>query len=154
MFNDKKTIASFLVIVFLFILDRLLKTLALNGLFNNYQIYKDWLKFNFMPNPYIAFSLPINGIFLIVFINIAILGLLLLTIKCWQKNQKINSIFLLASILGAASNLYDRLRFNYVIDYLDLKYFTVFNIADALILIGIVFFLFNQKTKHKTNLIK
>ena len=39
-------------------------------------------------------------------------------------------------VLGAASNLYDRLKYEYVIDYIDLKWFTVFNLADSMIVVG------------------
>lgn len=39
-------------------------------------------------------------------------------------------------LAGALGNLYDRLRFGYVIDYLDLRVWPVFNIADASICVG------------------
>jgi signal peptidase II len=47
---------------------------------------------------------------------------------------------LLASSLvigGAVSNLYDRVRFGYVIDYLDFRVWPVFNVADAAICVGV-----------------
>ncbi len=47
---------------------------------------------------------------------------------------------LLASSLvigGAAGNLYDRLRFGYVVDYFDFRVWPVFNIADAAICTGV-----------------
>lgn len=37
---------------------------------------------------------------------------------------------------GAAGNLYDRVRFGYVVDFLDLRIWPVFNIADSAITIG------------------
>lgn len=40
-------------------------------------------------------------------------------------------------IAGALGNLYDRLRFGYVIDFLDFRVWPVFNIADASICIGV-----------------
>jgi signal peptidase II len=47
-----------------------------------------------------------------------------------------NSGLLLFIIFGAISNLVDRLKFGYVIDYIDIKYFTVFNLADIMIVVG------------------
>lgn len=38
---------------------------------------------------------------------------------------------------GAAGNLYDRLRFGYVVDYLDFRVWPVFNVADAAICAGV-----------------
>ncbi|MBU1778489.1 signal peptidase II, partial [Patescibacteria group bacterium] len=46
-------------------------------------------------------------------------------------------------IFGAISNLTDRLEYGYVIDYFSLKYFTIFNLADVMIVIG-VFCLFKK----------
>jgi lipoprotein signal peptidase len=54
------------------------------------------------------------------------------------------SVYSAAIILGATSNLADRFQYGYVIDYFDLKYFTVFNLADVLIVggtIGLLWFL-------------
>ncbi len=47
-------------------------------------------------------------------------------------------IVLLISLIiaGAVSNLIDRLKFGYVIDYIDVSWFTVFNLADSAITIG------------------
>jgi hypothetical protein len=49
-------------------------------------------------------------------------------------------------LIGAISNLYDRLSYSYVIDYLDLKYFTVFNVADAMIVLPVFSILLFQYT--------
>ena len=38
---------------------------------------------------------------------------------------------------GAFGNLYDRLRFGYVIDFLDFRVWPVFNLADACICVGV-----------------
>lgn len=49
----------------------------------------------------------------------------------------------LALILGgAAGNLIDRLRFGYVIDFIDLRFWPVFNVADSCITIGAVILFF------------
>ena len=55
-----------------------------------------------------------------------------------QKNQVFSTI-LFFTILGASSNFYDRLKYGFVVDYLDLKYFTVFNVADAMISLSVLF---------------
>lgn len=39
---------------------------------------------------------------------------------------------------GALGNLVDRLRFGYVIDYVDLRWWYVFNLADTAIVLGVV----------------
>ena len=37
---------------------------------------------------------------------------------------------------GAASNFFDRIRYGAVIDYIDVRWFTVLNIADIMISVG------------------
>jgi signal peptidase II len=51
-------------------------------------------------------------------------------------------------LCGATGNLIDRLRLGYVVDFLDFRFWPVFNIADSLITCGVViliFLLFNKK---------
>ncbi len=53
-------------------------------------------------------------------------------------------------ITGAISNIIDRLSYGYVIDYLSLRYFTVFNLADVMISSGaIILILKNLKKTNK-----
>ena len=43
---------------------------------------------------------------------------------------------------GALGNLYDRVRFGYVVDFLDLRVWPVFNFADACITLGVAWILY------------
>lgn len=123
-----------------FILDLFLKNLALDGVFNTpVKVIGNLFKISFVPNYYIAFSLPVSGFWLNIAISFIVLGLLiwLIWLILSKKCAKILIYPLTILILGAISNLVDRWRFGYVIDYLDLKYFTVFNLADVLIVSAI-----------------
>ncbi len=48
---------------------------------------------------------------------------------------------------GACGNLVDRLRFGYVVDFLDFKIWPVFNLADSAVTVGVVLILW--KLCHK-----
>ncbi len=139
----------FLSTIFFVVLDRFLKNLALQ-LPVPFNLVGSILKFHFTPNPYIAFSLPLTGIGLNIIIVIIILILVyycFFLLKTGRGNEGIVLIFI---ILGAISNLIDRLEFGYVVDYFDLKYFTVFNLADAMIVAGVIVLLFlRMKTPQK-----
>ncbi len=57
-------------------------------------------------------------------------------------------------LAGALGNLYDRVRFGYVIDFLDFRVWPVFNVADASICLGVslaVFHLLKTKRLSKGN---
>jgi lipoprotein signal peptidase len=91
-------------------------------------------------NKNIAWSLPIvPAIFYFVWIAI-VTGLIFLFLKSKIFYQQ---IFLAIIFSGAISNMIDRIRFGCVVDYIDLKFFPVFNLADVYITLGVIFIIFN-----------
>lgn len=73
------------------------------------------------------------------------LGFLLLASLLRNKQFNFSSALLLG---GAVSNLIDRLRFGYVVDYIDLKYLPVFNLADLFIVLGTILILLEWGSKR------
>lgn len=55
----------------------------------------------------------------------------------YRRKNSLSVMGLAIIILGAFSNLLDRIFFGAVVDYIDLKYYTVFNLADVMIVLGI-----------------
>ncbi len=134
-----RIITVFLVIFF----DRFFKSLSLVGGFDEpIRLCGGWLSLSFSTNRNIAFSLPLSGPFLEVAIFLIILGLILFFARFIKEENHLLALCFLAIIAGAVSNLFDRLRFGYVVDYIYLKYFSVFNLADALIVVGTIAFVF------------
>jgi signal peptidase II len=149
-FFNIKIAVMMLSAVFFVGLDRAIKVFSLSHP-GNFQVIGDILKFDPIENKNIAFSLPLNGVWLEVMIAAIIIFLLFIFVDSIKKQTLVKACFLLIIILGAASNLHDRIVFGAVIDYLDLKYFTVFNLADVMIVtgaIGTVFMLFNEDKKN------
>lgn len=138
--QNTKKIAWCLAGAIFFIVDRYLKSLAITE-HNNFKIINDWLIFNFVPNRNIAFSLPVNGLGLNIIIGIVIIGITIYL--SLVKLNNLEKISLFAILLGAISNLIDRLQYGYVIDYFDLKWFTIFNLADVLISLGTVLLIYS-----------
>lgn len=138
-----KNIAGLIVVAMFFIGDRILKVLAINQPEESVRkIIGHIFYFSFTPNYYIAFSLPLRGILLNIIIGLAIILMIFFLINSLiKKRNNWVSIGLAGVILGAVGNYYDRLKFDYVIDYLYLKYFTVFNLADVLITLGAIIIL-------------
>lgn len=132
--------------VFLVITDRFLKSLAQIYWQENPQEISSFLHLGFFKNQFIAFSLDtiINPLFIILPILIALLTYFFYTLKNQHLYKATGLMFILA---GAMSNLYDRLLYGYVIDYIDLRYFTVFNLADMMICGGVMYLL-HQNVKN------
>lgn len=98
---------------------------------------------NSICNKNIAWNIPVYpGIFYFIWIA-TITGLTYSFFKFKSYYQK---IFLILILSGAISNIIDRLRFGCVVDYIDLKFFPVFNLADVYITLGVIFLIvFNLK---------
>jgi signal peptidase II len=97
------------------------------------------LKFSFsvisICNKNIAWSIPVSpGVFYFFWIFIFIFLILLF----FKSTNYFGKIFLIFIISGAASNVIDRIRFGCVLDYMDLKFWPVFNLADVYITMGII----------------
>lgn len=127
--------------VFLVISDRFLKVYSEKiWKYNHLHVFPG-LELTFFKNKFIAFSLDtiINPIFIIIPVFIFLLVYFIKKLK--SKNLK-EATILLFIIVGAASNLYDRVVYGYIIDYISLQYFTVFNLADVMISGGIIYYIF------------
>jgi len=147
-----KNIVRLIVLAIFFLIDRYLKYLALNYSNKPFTLIKGLLSFNFIPNYQIAFSLPFSGSWLniIIIIIIATIGYYLLSNR--KKLRPVELISLSTIIMGATSNLIDRLTYGFVIDYLDLNWFTIFNLADAMISIStLILFIYLIKLPKKNS---
>ncbi|MCX6765412.1 MAG: signal peptidase II [Candidatus Moranbacteria bacterium] len=53
-----------------------------------------------------------------------------------KKSVIHNSLFIIPVLAGATSNIIDRIMFGCVIDFIDLKFWPAFNLADSFIVLG------------------
>lgn len=135
----KIRMTAYILTVILIIFDRFFKFLAANDFFSKpMEIIGDVFQLNFAGNFNIAFSLPLGGFWLNVIIIFLIFALIYNLLYLIKKRDYQKADYLLFIVFGAISNLLDRLRYGYVIDYFDLKYFTVFNLADVMIVGGVI----------------
>jgi signal peptidase II len=67
----------------------------------------------------------------------------ILLLCLWVRMRKGDAVLRLSALLiiaGALSNMIDRARFGYVIDFLDFRIWPVFNIGDSAITVGVIIF--------------
>ncbi len=145
------------VLLLLFVVDRAIKYYFYKNPTINFggDFFYNQLSFHFVKNFGIAFGLPVFGPILFGLI-IIILFFLISFLLSQIKEKKYELIFPLTLIIvGAISNLIDRIKFGFVVDYIDLTWFTVFNLADCLITFGVLLFLFfsyRKKTDKRQSL--
>lgn len=143
-----KTTAIFLAVVFLFVIDRLLKFLALDGAI--LPLLGPLVQFNFSANYGIAFSLPLARNLIVIMVLLIIFYLYKLLIDSFKEKTlaKVTGFSLI--ITGALSNLFDRINFGYVVDYIEVRYFSILNLADVMIFCGVVTVLWKMTKKEPT----
>jgi len=128
-----------IIVLSVILLDQTTKFLALRflQLHTPVPLIKNFLNLTLVHNRGAAFGLLQNQLLLFVLISLFAVGLIIYSLK-----SKANSIILklsLSLILGGAiGNLIDRLRFGFVVDFLDLRVWPVFNIADSVITLAAV----------------
>jgi len=142
----------------LFIIESLIKYYFILNKIPDQGFYLfSFLQIGFYANEYIAFGIPLPQL-LTIFLVVIIL--IVLSIFWWQALIKKNIWQLLSIsiiILGALSNFLDRLLYGFVIDYLNIFIWPVFNLADAMIVFGVIIYLifeFKKKRIDKVKIIK
>lgn len=128
------------------IIDRILKVLVTNNFALNVRnkIIDGFFYITNCHNEGAAFSLFSGNVLFLIFITLIVLFLIYRTIN----KENVNKIGILAYGLllgGILGNLYDRIFYGYVIDYLDFRIFNfnfaIFNLADAAIVVGAILFI-------------
>lgn len=132
----KDKVISSLIVFCVFLIDLTTKTFIMKS--NDvYYFFDGIVTLHFVKNTGIAFGMfkGYNNFFL--FLNTFIL-IFLFYFK--RKVKNLISYYALHLIIGGAvGNIYDRIRYGYVIDFIDLKFFpAVFNFADFFITSGII----------------
>ena len=158
----KKITINFLLIVFIFSLDRVSKIYIID-IFDNQNINEiyltSFLNFYLIWNKGIAFGLlsfEQSTIYNLITLIIVIVSLIILLMIV--RSDNIKSFFLILVLGGSLGNLYDRLFNSAVPDFIDFHiqgfHWFIFNLADVFITIGVICLIlaeifFNKKQGYK-----
>ncbi len=131
---------KFYFIVFVVLLDQLTKLVIRLSRPEFYLIH-------FVKNTGAAFSILKGNNQLLIYTALIVLGLMLY----YYDKLSLPYALIMGGIIG---NLIDRLYLGYVVDFIDLHFWPVFNIADSAITIGVLWLIFSEiratyQHKHK-----
>ena len=154
--NNTIFLKTFLILI-IFLLDRISKIYVIN-LFNETQfdeIYLlEFINIHFIWNEGIAFGLLNfgNDIFYnIISALITIISLIILYIAF--KNKDLTGYFFAMVFGGSLGNLFDRIKFSAVPDFIDLHlgnyHWFIFNVADIFISLGVICLIFVELFYNK-----
>lgn len=124
----------------LLVVDRASKIATMKGLLAGPFLGVPYPRFTLHENYGIAFDVPMPQVVTVALSVLLVLGIVMVLV--WARTHAPRYLTPLSLLLtGAASNLYDRLRFGFVIDVIEVVPRSIWNLADILILIGIIMLL-------------
>ena len=153
----KQLISNFLIIIFIFFIDRISKIYILNiaetegvvdftinSFLNIILVWNSGIGFGlFQSDQAFIYNLITT---LIIIINIVIIYLLI-----YAENAQ--RIFFSMILGGSIGNLYDRIYYSAVPDFIDINYhgyhWFIFNVADIFITLGIICLIFAELFNYK-----
>jgi signal peptidase II len=129
----KPFVRNTLLLISLVLLDQLLKLWIITK-----RLYIDvagLAAIHFVQNTGASFGILKDNNALLAWVSVIVLGIIMMLVDRIRKEQVIPVLLVVAGLLG---NLIDRVFRGFVIDFVDLKFWPVFNLADSLICIGVI----------------
>lgn len=158
--NKKKVkiiLLDLLFLILLVALDQYTKYIAVQKLKNQpaFNIINGVLEFNYLENRGAAFGMLQNQKVFFVFVAVIFLCVIAYVLIKVPQEKKYNRIhvFLVMIAGGAIGNLIDRLRLDYVVDfiYIVLINFPIFNVADMYVTFSTVLLIIQVLFVYKEN---
>ena len=155
--NYKKILLNLLALIFIFALDRISKLyiIKLAEINNSVDIYlSSYLNLNLIWNRGIAFGmLSFDESVIYNFITILIIIVNFIILIMIVRSNDIKCYFLIFILGGSMGNLFDRLYYYAVPDFIDFHinrfHWFIFNVADIFITLGILCLIFSELLNYK-----
>ena len=161
MFNffKKNFFINFILVLTIFGLDRITKNFVISQSkinLSNDLFLSNYLNISLMWNEGIAFGLfAFDESFFYNFITILIIMVIIIVFFMILKNKGYKKYSLILILGGALGNLYDRIFFGAVPDFIDFHigdfHWFVFNVADIFICIGVIIMILSEFMVTKTS---
>ena len=146
-----------LLLAVLVFIDYYTKYLAVIKLKNQaaFNIIDGVLEFNYLENRGAAFGMLQNQKMFFVFIAVIFLSVIVFVLLRTPDDRKYRKLHILLTMIaaGAIGNMIDRLRFDYVVDfiYIVLINFPIFNVADMYVTFATVILIIQVLFVYKDN---
>ncbi|NLW08067.1 MAG: signal peptidase II [Clostridia bacterium] len=129
-----------LLVILVLAVDQLSKYIIRTNMVPNQSlpVIESIFHITYVNNPGAAFGLFANKTWLFIGVTLAVVILIVFTYLYLPPGQMIVRLALALMLGGAVGNLIDRLRFGYVIDFLDFRIWPVFNLADMAVVSGVI----------------
>ena len=148
--NSKKNIIYIFIFILIFVIDRFTKLYILNLVEINDTLnlsVTSFLNFYLIWNKGIAFGLfSFDQNFIYNFITFLIIVVTVIVLIIAMKSKDYKGYFFLSIFSGSVGNLYDRIYYSAVPDFIDFHlndfHWFIFNVADIFISLGVICLIF------------
>ena len=122
------------------IADQLSKRFVLHSFFPNESrvAIPHVLWWTYVQNTHGAFGLFGDSAILLIVMALVVLGVFWIAFRDAARQSLTVRIAFGAIVGGAIGNIIDRIHYHFVVDFIDLRWWPVFNIADSCISIGVI----------------
>lgn len=138
---SSRTLSFVATTVAVIALDRWTKQLAIADLLESgvrsRQVVGDFLRLTYVENRGAAFGLLQEQTTFFIVVGLAVIGVIVASYRYLPEPGWLLNLCLGLQMGGAIGNLIDRVRVGYVVDFIELPYWPVFNVADSAICVGV-----------------
>lgn len=122
------------------IADQLTKRFVLHSFFPNESrvAIPHVLWWTYVQNTHGAFGLFGDSAILLIVMALVVLGVFWIAFRDAARQSLTVRVAFGAIVGGAIGNIIDRIHYHFVVDFIDLRWWPVFNIADSCISIGVI----------------
>ncbi len=122
-------------------LDRWTKQVATRQLFDtglrSVPIAGEYIRFTYVENRGAAFGLFQDQTYFFIVVGVVVIAVIVASYRYIPEPSWLLNLSLGLQMGGAIGNLIDRVRVGYVVDFIDLTFWPVFNVADSAICVGV-----------------
>ena len=106
------------------------------------------LYLTYVQNTHGAFGLFGDRIWFLIGLAVVVLGLFYAAFRDAAAQSLLVRIAFGAILGGAVGNIVDRIQRHFVVDFIDLRWWPVFNVADSCITIGVILLVLGSAKRH------
>lgn len=129
-------------------IDRITKSLALLIFTKPRVVIPSFLELRFVENDQLFFFQNIPPLVMIMMIICVMIMMIIFFIHAAHTQYRVVYAYGLL-LIGAWSNLWDRIMYGAVIDFIHIPWWSTFNIADVMIISGVLLLFFWNKKKYE-----
>lgn len=137
------------VLFFAYAIDRASKYLALHHLVEPRVFIANALEIAFVQNPDYFFYFSLPRVLMVTIILALMIVVVWFAMQEYETNHDWHVAALLLILIGAFSNVFDRIQFGFVIDFIRVPFWSVFNFADMYIVGGAVVLMWKLMKKKE-----